>query len=167
MFKDGGVAIARFNRIVFLIKQNSTGASRFLSCRGRKTRERKKRKPCRERKIPTSASPPHLPTSAPDRQRRSPSLLRRRRHYDAMRRFAADRARRAVAASLRATSSYRSAAPSPLAPAPRYPAPSVGAAAMAVALARTMSTAAAGTPPVSLNTINPKVPLLPPHIRFV
>ncbi|KAG2638387.1 alanine aminotransferase 2-like [Panicum virgatum] len=70
-----------------------------------------------------------------------------------MRRFAADRARRAVAASLRAASSYRSAAPSPLAPAPRYPAPPVGAA----ALARTMSTAAAGTPPVSLNTINPKV----------
>jgi hypothetical protein len=32
---------------------------------------------------------------------------------------------------------------------------------MAAALARTMSTAAAGTPPVSLNTINPKVPLFP------
>ena len=77
-----------------------------------------------------------------------------------MRRFAADRARRAVAASLRGAASSRSAAPSPLSPAPRYPAPPVGAAAMAAALARTMSTAAAGTPPVSMNTINPKVPLL-------
>ncbi|PAN14833.1 hypothetical protein PAHAL_2G447600 [Panicum hallii] len=74
-----------------------------------------------------------------------------------MRRFAADRARRAVAASLRGAASSRSAAASPLAPAPCHPAPPVGAAAMAAALARTMSTAAAGTPPVSLNTINPKV----------
>ncbi|PUZ72922.1 hypothetical protein GQ55_2G434400 [Panicum hallii var. hallii] len=74
-----------------------------------------------------------------------------------MRRFAADRARRAVAASLRGAAASRSAAASPLAPAPRHPAPPVGAAAMAAALARTMSTAAAGTPPVSLNTINPKV----------
>ncbi|OEL38824.1 Alanine aminotransferase 2 [Dichanthelium oligosanthes] len=76
-----------------------------------------------------------------------------------MRRFAADRARRAVAASLRGTaaSSSRSAAPSPLAPAPRHPASPVGAAAMAAAMARVMSTAAAGTPAVSLDTINPKV----------
>ncbi|XP_066400361.1 alanine aminotransferase 2-like [Miscanthus floridulus] len=69
-----------------------------------------------------------------------------------MRRFAADRARRAVAASLRGAAS-RSAAPSPHPPAPRHPAYPVGAAAMAAA----MSTAAAGAPPVSLDTINPKV----------
>ncbi|XP_004959833.2 alanine aminotransferase 2 [Setaria italica] len=76
-----------------------------------------------------------------------------------MRRFAADRARRAVAASLRgAASSSRSAPlPLPLAPAQRHPAPPMGAAAMAAAMARTMSTAAAGTPAVSLDTINPKV----------
>lgn len=73
-----------------------------------------------------------------------------------MRRFAADRARRAVAASLHGAAS-RSAAPSPHAPAPRHPASPVGAAAMAAAMVRTMSTTAAGTPPVSVATINPKV----------
>jgi len=78
-----------------------------------------------------------------------------------MRRFAADRARRAVAASLRGAAS-RSAAPSPHAPPPRHPASPMGAAAMAAAMARAMSTAAAGAPPVSLDTINPKVPLLCP-----
>ncbi|CAL5071760.1 unnamed protein product [Urochloa decumbens] len=77
-----------------------------------------------------------------------------------MRRFVTDRARRAVAASLRASASAssRSAAPSPLAPAQRRPAPPVGAAAaMAVAMGRAMSTAATGTPAVSLDTINPQV----------
>ncbi|KAF8769126.1 hypothetical protein HU200_006897 [Digitaria exilis] len=77
-----------------------------------------------------------------------------------MRRFVADRARRAVAASLRgpaASSSSRSAAPSPLAPARGHPAAPVGAAAMAAAMARAMSTAAVGTPPVTLDTLNPKV----------
>ncbi|TVU37875.1 hypothetical protein EJB05_11217 [Eragrostis curvula] len=70
-----------------------------------------------------------------------------------MRRYAADKARRAVAASLRAAS--RSAGPSPApAPHPRSPAP---VAAMAAALARAMSTASVGTPAVSINTINPKV----------
>ncbi|WVZ66699.1 hypothetical protein U9M48_015888 [Paspalum notatum var. saurae] len=74
-----------------------------------------------------------------------------------MRRFAADRARRAVAASLRAAAS-RSGAPSPLVPAPRHPAHPVGAAAMAAAaMARAMSTATKGAPAVSLDTINPKV----------
>nr|CAB3458625.1 unnamed protein product [Digitaria exilis] len=77
-----------------------------------------------------------------------------------MRRFVADRARRAVAASLRghaASSSSRSAAPSPLAPARGHPVAPVGAAAMAAAMARAMSTAAAGTPPVTVDTLNPKV----------
>ncbi|KAJ1291896.1 hypothetical protein BS78_02G351100 [Paspalum vaginatum] len=75
-----------------------------------------------------------------------------------MRRFVADRARRAVAASLRgAASSSRSASPSPLAPAPRHPASPVGEAAMAASMARSMSTAVAGSPAVSLDTINPKV----------
>ncbi|CAL5061627.1 unnamed protein product [Urochloa decumbens] len=75
-----------------------------------------------------------------------------------MRRFVTDRARRAVAASLRASASSRSAAPSPLAPAQRRPAPPVGAAAaMAAAMGRAMSTAATGTPAVSLDTINPQV----------
>ncbi|CAN6206090.1 unnamed protein product [Urochloa humidicola] len=76
-----------------------------------------------------------------------------------MRRFVTDRARRAVAASLRgAAASSRSAAPSPLAPAQRHPPPPVGAAAaMAAAMARAMSTAASGTPAVSLDNINPQV----------
>ncbi|KAK3127706.1 hypothetical protein QOZ80_7AG0577350 [Eleusine coracana subsp. coracana] len=70
-----------------------------------------------------------------------------------MRRFASDKARRAVAASLRAAS--RSAAPSHApAPHPLSPAP---VAAMAAAMARFMSTASAGVPAVSLDTINPKV----------
>ncbi|CAN6219514.1 unnamed protein product [Urochloa humidicola] len=77
-----------------------------------------------------------------------------------MRRFITDRARRAVAASLRgaASSSSRSAAPLPIAPAQRRPAPPVGAAAaMMASMARAISTAAPGTPAVSLDTINPKV----------
>ncbi|KAM3384268.1 hypothetical protein ACQJBY_008747 [Aegilops geniculata] len=74
-----------------------------------------------------------------------------------MRRFLTDRARRAVAASLRGAT--RPAAPSP-APAPAAalsrPSPSAPTA-MAAYMARVMSTSAAGTPPVSLDTINPKV----------
>ncbi|XP_062190128.1 alanine aminotransferase 2-like [Phragmites australis] len=79
-----------------------------------------------------------------------------------MRRFAADRARRAVGASLRSAAS-RSAAPSPPAPAPYHPSSTAAAPAaamamaMATAMARAMSTAAAGAPAVSLDTINPKV----------
>jgi hypothetical protein len=97
----------------------------------------------------------------------------------AMHRFAADRARRAVAASLRGAASRAAAAPSRHAPAPRHPTSPVGAAApvAAAAMARAaMSTAVAGVPPpvsldtispkvppVSLDTINPKVPLLCPR----
>ncbi|PWZ38999.1 hypothetical protein Zm00014a_035559 [Zea mays] len=80
----------------------------------------------------------------------------------AMHRFAADRARRAVAASLRGAASRAAAAPSRHAPAPRHPTSPVGAAApvAAAAMARAaMSTAVAGVPPpVSLDTISPKVP---------
>uniref|UniRef100_A0A453B312 Alanine aminotransferase 2 n=1 Tax=Aegilops tauschii subsp. strangulata TaxID=200361 RepID=A0A453B312_AEGTS len=72
-----------------------------------------------------------------------------------MRRFLTDRARRAVAASLRGAT--RPAAPSP-APAAALSRPSPSApSAMAAYMARAMSTSAAGTPPVSLDTINPKV----------
>ncbi|KAF2923934.1 hypothetical protein DAI22_07g230900 [Oryza sativa Japonica Group] len=78
-----------------------------------------------------------------------------------MRRFVADRARRAVtssAASMRAAAT-RSAAPSagaaPSAPSP--PPAAAAALAMASAMVRAMSTAAAGAAPVSLDTINPKV----------
>ncbi|CAM0906766.1 unnamed protein product [Alopecurus aequalis] len=74
-----------------------------------------------------------------------------------MRRFVTDRARRAAAASLRAAT--RPAAPSrspSLAPALSRPSPSP-ASAMASYLAKAMSTSAAGAPPVSLDTINPKV----------
>ncbi|GJN33102.1 hypothetical protein PR202_gb21666 [Eleusine coracana subsp. coracana] len=78
-----------------------------------------------------------------------------------MRRFASDKARRAVAASLRVAS--RSAAPSPApAPHPLSPAP---VAAMAAAMARFMSTASAGVPAVSLDTINPKVRHSPPYFN--
>ncbi|KAL5197784.1 hypothetical protein ABZP36_001296 [Zizania latifolia] len=70
-----------------------------------------------------------------------------------MRRFAADRARRAVAASIRAAA--RSAVPS-AAPATAPPSPAA-VAAMASAMVRAMSTAAAGAAPVSLDNINPKV----------
>ncbi|KAM0891161.1 hypothetical protein ACQ4PT_026575 [Festuca glaucescens] len=73
-----------------------------------------------------------------------------------MRRFLTDRARRAVAASLRAAT--RPAPPSPAAPARALsrPSPSVPSA-MASYMARAMSTSAAAAPPVSLDTINPKV----------
>ncbi|KAL5197256.1 hypothetical protein ABZP36_000768 [Zizania latifolia] len=69
-----------------------------------------------------------------------------------MRRFAGDLVRRAVTASIRAAA--RSAVPS-AAPA--------AAAAMASAMVRTMSTAAAGAAPVSLDSINPKVLSLCDH----
>uniref|UniRef100_A0ACD5UL98 Uncharacterized protein n=1 Tax=Avena sativa TaxID=4498 RepID=A0ACD5UL98_AVESA len=73
-----------------------------------------------------------------------------------MRRFVTDRARRAVAASLRAAT--RPAPPSPAAPARALSQPSPSAtSAMASYMARAMSTSAAGAPPVSLDTINPKV----------
>ncbi|KAM0925050.1 hypothetical protein ACQ4PT_004447 [Festuca glaucescens] len=73
-----------------------------------------------------------------------------------MRRFVTDRARRAVAASLRAAT--RPAPPSPAAPARALSRPSPSApSAMASYMARAMSSSAAGAPPVSLDTINPKV----------
>jgi hypothetical protein len=131
----------------------------------------KKRKPWRDRKthtshhpksnLPPSASRIHAPAPAPSSVAIPASTAPHRTVSAAMRRFAADRARRAVAASLHGAAS-RSVAPSPHAPAPRHPASPVGAAAMAAAMVRTMSTTAAGTPPVSVATINPKVPLLCP-----
>ncbi|KAK1678833.1 hypothetical protein QYE76_039681 [Lolium multiflorum] len=73
-----------------------------------------------------------------------------------MRRFLTDRARRAVAASLRAAT--RPAPPCPAAPARALSRPSPSpASAMASYMARAMSTSAAAAPPVSLDTINPKV----------
>jgi hypothetical protein len=72
-----------------------------------------------------------------------------------MRRFAAEKARRAVVESLRAAS--RSA----LAPVP-HPRSLAPAAAMAAAMTRFMTTASAGVPAVSRDTLNPKVRHSPP-----